>query len=483
MPFKKYTQGYTFKVFILIVLLLLLLIPLNMIRGLVNERGRTARTAEADIMQAWGSQLIAAGPVLTIPGIKTEEIRTRTEKDGETVQIRTTPFTLVVTPEQLDISAEFTTEIRRRGIFSVPLFYGNFSLSGTIDPTRALAEVAENETVSLHQAELVIALSSQKGIRKIAEADWNGEELFFQPGSRSQALMNTSNAGVTRSLIDQANAGIYAMLPLVEPGKTPFRVNIAIQGGQAVQVLPIGQDTHVKIAADWGSPSFRGAFLPATSTITDTSFEAEWDVSYLSRDIPLFWKNAAADYSNSLFGVSFFRTIDTYSLNTRAVKYAILFLIVPFFTLFVLEIFTKKRIHPVPYILSGIANVIFYLLLLSFSEQMPFYTAYLLAAVAVTILMTLYSRSLLPSWSKSWYMGLVVSLSYILLYAVLNAESYALLIGSVGAFAVTALVMFITRNLDWYATGNPGDAEDPPVNPDIGPEMGLEDILEKSEKQ
>ncbi|MDR0551600.1 MAG: cell envelope integrity protein CreD, partial [Spirochaetaceae bacterium] len=142
--------------------------------------------------------------------------------------------------------------------------------------------------------------------------------------------------------------------------------------------------------------------------------------------------------------------IDTYALNTRAVKYAILFLIVPFLTLFLLEIFAKTRIHPVPYMLSGIGNAVFYLLLLSLSEQMPFYTAYIAAACAVTAMMALYSRALLPSWRKCWYMGFVVTLSYILLYAVLNAQSYALIIGSIGTFVVIALVMFLTRKLDWY---------------------------------
>jgi len=124
---------------------------------------------------------------------------------------------------------------------------------------------------------------------------------------------------------------------------------------------------------------------------------------------------------------------------------------VPFLTLFLLEVFTKKKIHPVPYLLSGIANVIFYLLVLSLSEQMTFYLAYLIAALAVIILLTLYSRALLPSWKKSWYMGLVVTISYVLLYAVLNAESYAMLIGSIGAFTVVALVMYLTRKLNWYS--------------------------------
>jgi inner membrane protein len=136
------------------------------------------------------------------------------------------------------------------------------------------------------------------------------------------------------------------------------------------------------------------------------------------------------------------------------VKYAVLFLIVPFLTLFLLEVFTRRRIHPVPYLLSGIANIIFYLLLLSLSEQMRFHLAYLTAAAAVTGMLALYSRALLPSWNKSCYVGLAALLSYILLYAVLNAESYALLIGSVGTFTVIALVMFLTRKLDWYGTEN-----------------------------
>jgi inner membrane protein len=251
----------------------------------------------------------------------------------------------------------------------------------------------------------------------------------------------------------KSGGGIYAALGNVENKEASFNISIEIQGGQLIRVLPMGQDTHVRISSDWPSPSFQGAFLPGESDITDAAFRAEWDISYLSRDIPLFLKDyhtGEYDYANSLFGVNFFRAIDTYALNTRAVKYAILFLIVPFLTLFLLEIFTKKRIHPAPYLLSGIGNAVFYLLLLSLSEQMPFYTAYLIAALAVTVMMTLYSRSLLPSWRKSWYMGLVVTVSYVLLYAVLNAESYALLIGSVGAFVIIALVMFLTRKLDWY---------------------------------
>ncbi|MDR0583674.1 MAG: cell envelope integrity protein CreD [Treponema sp.] len=442
--FKKFTRGYTFKVLMLMVLILLLLIPLNMIGGLVKDRGRTAASAESDIMEAWGKQLIEAGPVIVIPGIKTDEVLTRTEKEGEKIQIIKTPFTLMISPKELNVNAVFKTEIRKRGIFSVPLFSGTLVLSGSFDPFMAISQILPNESISLNQAELIIDLSSQKGIRKVNTSSWGNDELFFQPGNRGYSLF--------RYGYDESGSGIYAALPGFENKEVRFNISIDIQGGQLVRVLPMGQDTHVSISSDWGSPSFQGAFLPGESAITGANFSAQWDISYLSRDIPLFLKTYGGeqDYTDSLFGVNFFRSINTYALNTRAVKYAILFLIVPFLTLFLLEVFTKKRIHPVPYLLSGIGNAVFYLLLLSLSEQIPFYTAYLVAALAVTLMMTLYSRSLLPSWDKSWYMGLVVTISYVLLYAVLNAESYALLIGSIGAFVVIALVMFLTRKLDWF---------------------------------
>jgi len=462
--FKKITQGYTFKILLLVALVLLLLIPLAMIRGVIRERSRTADSAEAEIMEAWGSQMLEAGPLVTIPGIRTDEVRTKTERDGEKIELVKKPFTLVLTPQKLNIKADFKTEIRRRGIFSVPLFSSELSLSGAFDPVMAFSSLSPNEEVFPAQAELVIALSSQKGIRKIDRALWNIRELFFQPGNQGINIIRRVNipAAIRENSYREKytsaasiGSGIHAALPDFTNTKSNFDITIAIQGGQLARFMPVGQDTHVEISADWASPSFQGSFLPGSSNITDTNFNAVWDINYLSRDIPLFWKTEGgndSDYSDSMFGVNFFRAIDTYSLNTRAVKYAILFLIVPFLTLFLLEVFVRKRIHPVPYLLSGIGNVIFYLLLLSLSEQMLFFFAYTLAALSVTAMMTLYSRSLLSSWNKSWYMGLVMAISYILLYAVLNAESYALLIGSIGAFVIVGLVMFLTRKLNWYGT-------------------------------
>jgi inner membrane protein len=450
---KKITEGYTFKVLILVVLILLLLIPLTMIRILVNERGMTAGSAEEEVMEAWGKQFVEAGPFIIIPGVRTAEILTKTEKDGEKIEYLKTPFTLIVSPENLGIEGVFKTEVRKRGIFSVPLYASELNIKGSFNPDTALAGLKPNESLFLDQAELLIMLSNSKGIRKINKAVWNDEELLFQPGNRGHNLFFYHSKDVYH--MRELESGIFASLHDLgglREGRSDYNIEISIQGGQSVRILPAGRNTHVSISADWVSPSFQGAFLPNSSNVTDSGFNAVWDISYLSRDIPLFWQkeDGKEKYSDSFFGVDFFRAIDTYALNTRAVKYAVLFLMVPFLTLFLLEIFTKRRIHPVPYLLSGLGNVIFYLLLLSLSEQLPFFTSYLIAALAVTIMMTLYARTLVNAWNKSWYMGLVVTISYILLYAVLNAESYALLIGSIGAFVVVALVMFLTRKLDWH---------------------------------
>ncbi|MDR2554424.1 MAG: cell envelope integrity protein CreD [Fibromonadaceae bacterium] len=456
---KKFTKSYTFKILFLVFLILVLLIPANMVDRLIYERSSTADSAEEDIMEAWGSELVAAGPVIAIPGIRTEEVRTITSQDVEKINIVKKPFTLIVTPQKLNLKTNFKTEIRKRGIFSVPLFHGEFTISGAFDPTQALSSISPNEEVSLDKAELIIALSSQKGIRKIDQAVWNAKEsnanLFFQPGNRGQDYALKVKSLDSKYSYIRSGGGIYAELPeLAADTKANFNIVITIHGGRLVRFLPLGQDTHADIIADWQSPSFQGSFLPGSSNIKDDGFDAAWDINYLSRDIPLHWKTegGSRDYSNALFGVNFFRAIDTYSLNTRAVKYAILFLIIPFLTLFLFEVFTKKKIHPVPYLLSGIANIIFYLLLLSLSEQIQFYLAYIIAALAIVIMLTLYSRALLPSWNKSWYMGVILAISYILLYAVLNAESYALLVGSIWAFIVVALVMFFTRKLNWYGS-------------------------------
>ena len=442
--FRNFTSSGGFKITVLIILILILLIPVSMIRSLISERSHRSNEAEREIMEAWGSQFKLYGPVVRIPVIEREEIRTKTEKEGEKIEIVTRNYTLWITPKDVNIYADFSAQKKRRGIFSVALFSGNVSLSGEFSLERVKNELKQNYTLNPEQAEIIIGLSSQKGIRRIIKADWNGGELFFKPGNRNFTLSFSGNNGIN------------ALSPFNTNGANTFDIQFAVQGGKALRALPVGETTRVRIKTDWPSPSFQGGFLPVSYTLSESGFDAEWEISYLSRSIPLYWISTAGgnnegnkDWTDEYFGVDFFKPLDHYALNTRAVKYAILFLVIPFLTLFFLEVFSQKPIHPVQYLLSGFANVIFYLLLLSISEHLSFSAAYLIAAAALTCMMTLYARSLLETWTRSAYMGLVMALLYLIMYLTLNVEDWALLIGSIAAFLITGVVMFLTRRLDW----------------------------------
>jgi len=439
-PKKMYgfTSSGGFKIAMLVIIILLLLIPISMIRSLVYERSYRAISAEESIMEAWGSQFMLYGPIIRIPV---------TEHDG----YRTINRALWITPKDVDIRGNFSAEKKQRGIFSVALFSGDVSITGSFTFER-VDELKQNQTIYPEQAEIIFGLTSQKGIRRIIKADWNGNELFFRPGNRNFMI------GIS------GDSGINALSPFDINGINTFDIQFAIQGGKSMRMLPIGETTLANIKSDWSSPSFQGGSLPTSYVLSENGFDADWEISYLSRSIPLFWftgekgeQENRMNLQRELFGVDFFKPLDHYALNERAVKYAILFLVIPFITLFFLEIFSRKSVHPAQYLLSGLANVIFYLLLLSISEHLSFSIAYLIAAAPLTCMMSLYARSLLETWARSAYMGLVMALLYLILYLTLNAEDWALLIGSITAFLICGIVMILTRKLDWKNLNIKGD--------------------------
>ena len=53
----------------------------------------------------------------------------------------------------------------------------------------------------------------------------------------------------------------------------------------------------------------------------------------------------------------------------------------------------------------------------------------------------------------------MLSVLYGALYALLQVDDYALLLGSLLLFAILALVMYLTRNLNWHRVAPlPGEA-------------------------
>ena len=112
-----------------------------------------------------------------------------------------------------------------------------------------------------------------------------------------------------------------------------------------------------------------------------------------------------------------------------------------------------RRVHPVQYALVGLALALFFLLLLSLSEHLPFPVAYAIAAGAAAGVLTPYAAAMLGSGWRGLAFGGGIGLLYAALYVLLSREQTALVIGSVLLFAVLAVVMTLTRRLDWYRLG------------------------------
>ena len=144
-------------------------------------------------------------------------------------------------------------------------------------------------------------------------------------------------------------------------------------------------------------------------------------------------------------------TADIYQKSMRLAKYAVLFLVFTFAACFLAEVVSRKRIHPIQYLLIGMAILVFYTLVLSLSEHMHFNHAYLLSAAAVTLIISGYARAILADRRFALTILGLLSILYGYLFIVLQLEDYALLMGSVGLLLILAAVMYLTRGINWYA--------------------------------
>jgi inner membrane protein len=91
---------------------------------------------------------------------------------------------------------------------------------------------------------------------------------------------------------------------------------------------------------------------------------------------------------------------------------------------------------------------------LALGEHLNFNLSYIISAFAVTILVTLYTQAVIKNryFTITLFGMLLILYSY--MYMVLQLEDYALLMGAIGLLAVLAIVMYITRKIDWYNIAN-----------------------------
>lgn len=420
-------------------LVLLLQIPIEMISGVIGEREGTRDNAVRDVISSWGGDQTIAGPWVSVPYLHhwTEQRTTGSRVDSLS-RIETRHATFL--PETLRITGTTASEVRYRGIFQVPLYTVSLEVSGDFIRPDFSAWGTGAEDILWEQAYLSLGVSDSKGITDRTVLNWNGDEFGFLPGSGG-----ASGAG----------PGIHVPLAQSLEGEAfDFSFPLELNGSEGVYFTPFGRETEVELTSDWSDPSFEGNWLPKERSVSADGFEASWSIPFLGRNYPQQWKSGS-DFKEAItasqFGVKFFVPIDNYRMGHRSVKYAPLFLVVTFIALWLFEMHSGVRIHPLQYLLLGAGMSVFYLLELSLAEHIGFLAAYIAASCVIVLLIASYSSVVLKSATRASIVGFITAVLYGNLYVLLRNQDYALLIGSIGLFVVIATVMYLTRTINFSA--------------------------------
>ena len=403
------------KLLVISLLCILLLIPWFFIRSTISERGNTESEAENEVCEKWGTSQLIQGPA----------IKVYTGKDS-------TSYSLL--PETLDITGDVRTRTLSRGIYDFTVYDADLLLSGNFLLPASLTS-SQRTLLERNGWQMTLDLNSMKGLT---------DNPVITVGDRTLSPQEVSHEG--SRLLWKVN-----VMPLLQNDTLHYEIRLPLRGSRSLDFVPMGNTTTVRLHSDCSTPSFGGEFLPAERTMTADGFDAEWRVLSLNRSFSQVVSKADWRYlDDTAFGVELRRPVEQYLQNERAVKYAFLVVLLTFAVVFFVEVRRCRPIHPVQYLLIGIAIMLFYTLLLSFSEHLSFLVAYLIASLMTVALLTFYLGAIMHDRKVGFIIGGLLAVLYAFIYILLQIESYALLVGSVGLFVVLAVAMSATRKIDWY---------------------------------
>jgi inner membrane protein len=420
-----------------VVVALALLIPLNMIESQISDRQTLQQSVQQEIARSSAGPQILNGPYLVI-NYRVHLHRTVKDKQGnvKTSTYDSEPREKVIAPDSLKIDGAAAVQTRHRGIYQARLFNlestvsGDFTIPVNYGFARPLTEVV------IDSANLVVGIGDSRGILNSPTLTLDGTTHTFSPGSASSALAS----------------GIHAALALPDPGKSHvlrFEFPLNLLGMSTLAVVPAGSNTVMSLKSTWPHPSFGGDFLPLSPTVNSSGFTANWSVSNLSHDAPALGLLGRSGAAQS-FSVGFIDPVNVYLMSERAVKYGILFVVLVFTAFFMFETLGGMRIHPLQYLLVGLAMAMFFLLIISLSEHIPFLYAYVVSGAACVALIGAYLTGVLRNTRTAAAFSGGIGLLYAVLYGVLQSEDNAMLMGTMVLFAALSAVMMVTRRMDWY---------------------------------
>jgi inner membrane protein len=426
------------KLFVVCALAVLLTIPALYVGGLVDERTQRAAEVVEEISRHVGGPQTFLGPTLAIPYTIPPQFGHDLAKRG----------IYIVFPTRASGAIQTTTEERHRSLFEVPVFQADLNLDATFDLTGVPAAAPQGAELDWSRAEIVVGVSDARGALADATLTVIKKTLTLVPAEIAQDI---SIGGDQRQPVKLTLFGAKAGSVAKPSAQFAVTSVLRFSGAQRIAVLAYGKTTHLAVKGGWPSPGFDGGFSPLSRSVSGSGFRADWSVPFIARGTraegPL---DSIRGLDTTALGVSFIEVADPYQSVNRSLKYVILFLGLIFLSFFIFEVTTGKRVHPAQYILVGIAQIIFYLLLLSFAERIGFDFGFLLAGTGTVLLLAADAGWVFSSRTQGIKALVTFALLYVLIYLMLRLEDIALLVGAIASFIAVAAAMYFSRGIDWY---------------------------------
>jgi inner membrane protein len=414
------------KVAVIVLLAIGLVVPVFLIQSLVAERQQRRDEALKGIAEGWGQRQTLAGPYVALP-------YERALISPVDASERTDSQVLHLPVENIAWAISVKINEKARGIYKARLYSAKLEARGTLRlPARTGLEDGKSR-YKWGAPRLVIAIDDPRGIRSVEPVSVGGRRQDFAPGSGDAARPG----------------GLHVPLPELQSAAAQsldFSFSLELGGSETFALAPLGADSTVSMRADWPHPSFQGRYLPGQQSLDPQGFEAEWKVSRLAAQSSSRPASAITDQ----MVVSFIEPASLYQRLERASKYGFLFIGLTFAAFLLVELLARLSLHPVQYTLVGLALAMFFLLLTALSEHIAFSAAYAIAATACVGLVSAYLVRVLGSARLGLGFGAALAALYAVLYALLKAEDYSLLGGSLLLFGLLAAAMIGTWRVDWY---------------------------------
>ncbi len=433
---KFKTRSMGVKLLIVCALALVMTIPALFVDDLVDERTRREADVVKEISSHVGGQQTFLGPTLAIP-YDIPAPSSINPKHG----------TYLIFPTQASATVKTRAEEKRRSLFKVPVFQADLSFEADFDLNGVPAAAPQGAVLDWPHAEFIVGVTDARGALSDGSLTISGKTLTISPAVTVENFSLGSDATQKLKLFGARPGNVQPSSHVTVAAAMRF------SGAQRIALLAYGKTTRLNMQGDWPDPSFDGGFLPVSHTISPSGFTADWTVPFIARGVRAEGMgDAITGLDSTALGVSFVELADPYQSVTRSLKYVLLFLGLLFLSYFVFEVTTGKRIHPAQYILVGIAQIIFYLLLLSLAERIGFNFGFLIAGTATVALLSTNAGWIFASRVQALRALVVFSLLYTLIYLLLRLEDNALLVGAIASFLTVAAAMYFTRSIDWYGS-------------------------------